>query len=123
VVGVVTKKSQFPVANFRPKVYKYNLERIKLFVEVGSLDNLIKSAGKIFDVERFSHSANFTYSKSDLRIQLRTDPRYQPFIRNASVKDVLGYKMKVAAVEDILQEAGRAGGLEVKYSWMPCQTL
>ena len=41
--------------------------------------------------------------KSDLRIQLQTDSRYQEFISRASLQDVLGYKMKVAALEDLIQ--------------------
>jgi len=40
---------------------------------------------------------------SDLRIQIQTDPRYQEFIAGAEVRDVLGYKMKVAKLEDVLQ--------------------
>lgn len=42
-------------------------------------------------------------SKSDLRIQLQTDPRYQGFLAKASIKKILGYSMRVAAVEDVLQ--------------------
>ena len=54
-------------------------------------------------VETFEHSVNLTSSKSDLRIQLQTDPRYQEFLSRASSKDVLGYPMQVASVEDILE--------------------
>lgn len=76
---------------------------LDVVVVAEALDDMIKSAEKNFDVERFPHSVNFTCSKSDLRIQLQTDPRYQVFIRRASIRDVMGYKMKVATVEDILQ--------------------
>ena len=34
---------------------------------------------------------------------LQTHSRYQDFLRRSKIKDVLGYKMKVAAVEDVLQ--------------------
>jgi hypothetical protein len=40
---------------------------------------------------------------SDLRIQLQTDLRYQDFISRAATHSVLGYKMKVASAEDVLQ--------------------
>ena len=40
---------------------------------------------------------------SDLRIQIQRDPRYQPFVQRAVVKNVLGYSIPVASVEDILQ--------------------
>jgi hypothetical protein len=34
---------------------------------------------------------------------LQIDPRYQAFIPRSSIKDIMGYKMKVATVEDVLQ--------------------
>ena len=54
-------------------------------------------------VEQFEHSVNISSPQSDLRIQLQTDPRYQEFIPRAELKDVLGYKMYVANLEDILR--------------------
>ena len=53
--------------------------------------------------ERFEHSLNLTSQKSDLRIQLQTDPRYQEFLSRAVEKDVLGYPLRVASVTDVLQ--------------------
>lgn len=40
---------------------------------------------------------------SRLRIQIQTDPVYQDFISRASVKKVMGYKMRVASIEDVLR--------------------
>jgi hypothetical protein len=54
-------------------------------------------------VERFEHSLNISSQSSDLRIQLQTDPRYQEFIARAETREVLGYKMKVAGLGDVLQ--------------------
>jgi hypothetical protein len=54
-------------------------------------------------VERFEHSINLKSPDSDLRIRLQTDSRYQDFIPRAQLKDVLGYKMKVAGIEDVLE--------------------
>jgi hypothetical protein len=54
-------------------------------------------------VEQFEHSVNISSSQSDLRIQLQTDPRYQEFIPRAELKDVLGYKMYVASLYDVLR--------------------
>ncbi len=54
-------------------------------------------------IEQFEHSVNITSPNSDLRIQLQQDPRYQKFVSNAQGKTVLGYTMKVARVEDVLQ--------------------
>jgi hypothetical protein len=54
-------------------------------------------------VEHFKHSLNISSPQSDLRIQLQTDPRYQEFITRAELRDVLGYKMYVGSLEDVLQ--------------------
>jgi hypothetical protein len=54
-------------------------------------------------VEKYEHSINLSSPKSDLRIQLRTDPRFQEFIPRSSPRNVLGYRMNVASLEDILR--------------------
>lgn len=59
--------------------------------------------GRHFRVERFPHSVNVSMPGSDLRVQLRTDPRYGAFVASASERDVLGLKLPVAKVEDVLQ--------------------
>jgi hypothetical protein len=56
-----------------------------------------------FKVERYEHSINMALAGSDLRIQLQTDSRHQDFILRAQAKKVLGYRMKVAAVDDVLK--------------------
>ena len=53
--------------------------------------------------EQFEHRVNLTSEKSDLRIQLQTDPRYQEFLSRSIEKDVLGYPLRVASVTDVLQ--------------------
>ena len=54
-------------------------------------------------VEPFEHSVNISSPQSDLRIQLQTDPRYQKFISRAKLRSVLGYKIYVASLDDVLQ--------------------
>jgi hypothetical protein len=54
-------------------------------------------------IERFAHSINLSVSGSDLRIQIQTDPRYQEFVPHAVQRQVLGYTMTVAALEDVLR--------------------
>jgi hypothetical protein len=56
-----------------------------------------------FKVKEFANSLNISYPGSDLRIQVQTDPRYQAFLPKARTKDVLGYRMPVAAIKDVLQ--------------------
>jgi len=54
-------------------------------------------------VQPFEHSVNLSQVGSDLRIQLQTDPRYQEFLARAETRTVLGYKMAVASLPDVLK--------------------
>ena len=45
---------------------------------------------------------NLSAEGSDLRIRIRTESRYQPFVTRAERKKVLGYDMRVACLEDVL---------------------
>ena len=76
---------------------------LDIVVVAAAADDFLKAAEKIFRVEKFPHSVNLSAEKSDLRIQLQTDPRYQAFVARASAKETMGYEMKIAAVEDVLQ--------------------
>ena len=77
---------------------------LDVVIESKDIDKVSKEiVDKGFKVERFEHSMNLTSSKSDLRIQIQTDSRYQEFLSRASSKEVLGYKMNVASIEDVLQ--------------------
>jgi hypothetical protein len=76
---------------------------LDIVVVAEAINRLLEGAKKIFHIEKFPHSFNLSSPKSELRIQLQTDPRYQSFLSRSSVRDVMGYKMKVAAVEDVFQ--------------------
>jgi hypothetical protein len=56
-----------------------------------------------FKVERFAHSLNVAHAGSDLRVQFQTDPRYGAFVSRAEERKVLGMRLPVAAIEDVLQ--------------------
>ncbi len=55
-----------------------------------------------FRVERFPHSLNLSRPGSDLRAQIQTDPRYAAFVDGARELEVLGLRLPVARLEDIL---------------------
>jgi hypothetical protein len=76
---------------------------LDIIVAVENIEAVCKAIEAHFKIDRFAHSVNLSSDKSDLRIQLQTDPRYQDFIGRAASHTVLGYKMKVASVEDVLQ--------------------
>jgi hypothetical protein len=53
--------------------------------------------------QEFERSVNLSAAGSDLRIQVQTDPRYQDFIAGAERREVLGYRMMVACLDDVLR--------------------
>jgi hypothetical protein len=55
-----------------------------------------------FVVERFPHILNVSAPGSALRIQIQTDPRYGPFVAPATPRLVLGIRLPVARLEDLL---------------------
>ena len=76
---------------------------LDIVVAADLLDALSSAAKGMFSIKQLPHSLNLKSSHSDLRIQLQTDPRYQAFTARATTQKVLGYEMKVAALEDVLQ--------------------
>lgn len=82
-------------------VVSLDLDIVPASKNVGAICSVAQKRG--LRVEQFEHSVNIASDSSDLRIQLQTDPRYQSFVSIAQEKNVLGYKMKVARLEDVLQ--------------------
>lgn len=76
---------------------------LDLIVATDQLPEVEAFLSQEFDVQRFPHSVNVSAQGSDLRVQLQTDPRYAPFIKRASLKEVLGLTLPVAAIEDLLR--------------------
>ena len=68
--------------------------------QLGHVEALLRQA---FSVERFPHSLNVSVPGSDLRVQVQTDPRYAAFVARAEIRDVLGLRLPVARLEDVLQ--------------------
>ncbi|MEW6102204.1 MAG: nucleotidyl transferase AbiEii/AbiGii toxin family protein [bacterium] len=76
---------------------------LDVVISLSKIDSLVEILKKRFNVKKETHSINIASSSSDLRIQIQRDPKYQIFITKASYRNVLGYEMPVASVEDILQ--------------------
>lgn len=74
-----------------------------IVVAADKLETLKRVASQFVAIKEFPHSLNFYSSNSDLRIQIQTDERYRPFIDRAETRVVLGYELRVASVEDVLQ--------------------
>jgi hypothetical protein len=76
---------------------------LDLAVAVDQLPQVQSLLAKSFRVERFEPSLNVSLAGSDLRIQIQMDPRYAAFVSRAAERDVLGLKLPVAAIEDVLR--------------------
>ena len=76
---------------------------LDLVVAVRQFDQVKDLLNRNFDVKQFPHSLNVSLAGSDLRVQIQTDERYAPFVERAAWREVLGLKMPVASLEDVLQ--------------------
>ncbi len=76
---------------------------LDIVITVDAMEQLVQAGNEKFSVQRFPHSVNLESPNSALRIQLQIDTRYQAFIANAALRNVMGYEMIVAALEDVLQ--------------------
>jgi hypothetical protein len=77
---------------------------LDVVVDFNDISKVCKEAeAKGLNVKKFEHSVNLTSPKSDLRIQIQTDRRYQKFLSASSAKVILGYEMKVASIKDVLK--------------------
>lgn len=65
------------------------------------LDELVSILREKFRLKRYPYSVNVYTKGSDFRIQIQIEDRYQPFIKRALKKNVLGYKIPVACIEDV----------------------
>jgi hypothetical protein len=82
-------------------VVSLDLDIVIVASHIEKLCTKAREAG--LQIEQFEHSINLSSPKSDLRIQLQTDMRYQEFIPRSQRKNVLGYEMMVAIMEDVLK--------------------
>jgi len=56
-----------------------------------------------FKISQFEFSVNAQKPGSDLLIQLTRDERYQPFVTRAETREVLGCRIPVASLPDLIQ--------------------
>lgn len=76
---------------------------LDLAVATEQLDLVESLLSKKFRIEEFEHSINVSVYGSDLRVQIQTDPRYSDFPTRAEFHDVLGVRLPVACMNDLLQ--------------------
>jgi hypothetical protein len=76
---------------------------LDLALAPGEMERLGALFGPPIRIERFEHSVSLSAPGSDLRIQFQVDPRYQDFPARAEVREVLGHRLPVARLEDVLR--------------------
>lgn len=80
-------------------VVSLDLDIVVVSTKIKELMGILKDK---YHIENYPNSINVSEKTSDLRIQIQTDPRYQDFLERAKEKDVLGYKLLTASIEDVL---------------------
>ena len=81
-------------------VVSLDLDLVVVVEQLQQAEALLRAA---FRVEQHAHSLNVSDPGSDLRVQIQTDPRYTPFVGRAVPHDVLGIRLPVASIQDVLQ--------------------
>jgi len=102
----ILRKKRIPfcvIGGLAVNAYAEPLVSLDLDIVVVSkrLDELISILRKKFRIKKYPYSVNVYTKGSDFRIQIQTEDRYQPFVKRASKKNVLGYKIPVACIEDV----------------------
>ena len=82
-------------------VYTVDVDLVVIATNLEQIGHELK-AGE-FKVKLFEHSMNAQRPSSKLNAQFTTDPRYQDFIRGATDHDVLGIRVPVASLENIVR--------------------
>jgi hypothetical protein len=82
-------------------VYTLDADIVVIASELSTVrDELIKAG---FSVEEFPHSLNAKMAKSDLRIQFSIDPRYQDFLKDTTMRNVLDQQVPVASLANVVR--------------------
>ncbi len=82
-------------------VYTMDVDLVVVAANLEQIGREVEAAG--FRVKRFEYSMNAQRPGSELNVQFTTDVRYQDFLARASEREVLGHRIPVASLEDIVR--------------------
>ena len=82
-------------------VYTTDVDLVVVAANLEKIARELEAAG--FRVKPFEHSMNAKRAGSDLNVQLTTDARYQDFLARATEREVLGRRIPVSCLEDIIR--------------------
>jgi hypothetical protein len=80
-------------------VYTLDADIVVAVTEIEAIKGDLAVAA--FSVQEFPHSINAQMKGSQLRIQLTTDPRYQEFLDDTNLLEVLGEQVPVASIRNV----------------------
>jgi hypothetical protein len=75
---------------------------LDLVVAVDQMEEVERLLASRFHLERLPRSLNVSEPGSQLRVQIQTDPRYFDFPSRLSDREVLGLRLPIASIEDVL---------------------
>jgi hypothetical protein len=82
-------------------VFTLDADIVVVSSELEAISKKLIAAG--FSLQEFPHSLNATMPGSELRIQFSLDPRYQEFVTDAEQREVLGERVSVASLGNIVR--------------------
>jgi acetolactate synthase regulatory subunit len=82
-------------------VYTVDVDLVVVTANLERIRRELEPAG--FHVKKFEHSMNAQRSGSKLNVQFTTDPRYQEFLDCPTEREVLGMRIPVANLKDIVR--------------------
>lgn len=82
-------------------VFTLDADIVVVAAELEAIEADLSAAG--FVLQEFPHSLNATMPGSELRIQLTLDPRYQEFLEDTEVREVLSEQVPVASLINIVR--------------------
>jgi hypothetical protein len=82
-------------------VFTVDADIVVMSAVLDVIQNGLVEAG--FSLEKFPHSLNATMPGSQLRIQFSLDPRYQEFVTDIEEREVLGERVPVASLINIVR--------------------
>jgi hypothetical protein len=82
-------------------VYTLDADIVVVSSELPAIENELISLG--FSIREFPHSLNAKMAGSDLRIQFSLDARYQDFLSDTTIMEVLGQPVPVAPLANVIR--------------------
>ena len=107
VVGLLNRRGSWcligglAVNCYVEPVYTLDADLVVISSELPAVKNELVTAG--FSVEEVPHSLNAKMAKSDLRIQFSLDSRYQEFVNDTTIREVLNQQVPVASLVNVVR--------------------